>query len=318
MDQLSAIKKVIQSVTKKTRKKKWPCFYPDCLNPSIMSHSQTRRTSLKNIAEKNGHVMQRNFNLLPPRENIGWEEIGIRKATRFHGFCNSHDDKLFKQADSISKKNITLKALALLSFRTFALEMRKKEIYSNQSKRMLFHQNKFIDPGAADHLKAHMEGMNNCIKVSKPYYMERYHRLIGSKDYTQMGHRIFISDINLGVSCSTSINPLEIGQFPYDKPQPEVAFNILPRKTYTLIVFSCFKEYISLMENFISKYQRIEDVVFNFCEEVVLSISLFQSLSDETLNIINKAQAPWTSWEPVNVPNIFNFVLKEDTLLAEL
>jgi len=71
------------------------------------------------------------------------------------------------------------------------------------------------------------------------------------------------------------------------------------------------------MESFIRKYERLEDVVFNFCEEVTLRISLFQALDDGVLDIIEKAQAPWTVWEPIKVPDVFKFVLSEETLLGE-
>jgi len=317
MDQLSELMQAIQTVTKRTKKKKWPCFYPDCINISTMSHSQTRGTSLKSIAEENGHVMKRNFSALPPRATPGWTKIGIGKATRFPGFCREHDDALFKQADSLGQHNITLKALAFLSFRTFALEMRKKEIFSDQGKRLLRHKDKFIDPTAAEEIEARIEGMKNCLIVSKPYYLDLYRKLIKSKDYTEMAHRVFMSATNLGVSCSTDINPLHIGQYPYDKPQPQVSFNVLPRRGYTLIVFSCFKKDIPLMENFISKYQRLEDVIFNFCEEVTLRISLFQALDDRTLEIIDEAQISWEFWQSTTVPNIFKFLLKDETLLAE-
>lgn len=317
MDQLSAMKKVVQDVTKRTGKKKWQCFYPDCNKPSTMSHSQTRNTSLRYIAEENGHVMERNFNSLPPRQTLGWTKKGIGKATRFPGFCNKHDSELFRQADSVKKHNITPKALSLLSFRTFALEMRKKEIGADQNKRMLIHKDNFIDPMGAEYMEANMEGMENCLRVTKPYHLNRYHSLIKSKNYAQMGHKIFISDTNLGVSCSTSINPLYNEQYPLDQPQPLLSFNVLPRRGYTLVVFSYFKENIPQMENFISKFQRLEDVVFNFCEEVTLRISLFNSLDERTLDIIDKAQAPWATWEPTEVPDIFNFVLNEETLLSE-
>ena len=318
MDQLSVLMKVLDDVTKRTRKKKWPCFYPECNQRSTMSHSQTRSTSLRNIAEENGHVMQRNFNSLPPRPRPGWTKIGIGKATRFPGFCKQHDNALFKKADSVGQHNITPKALSLLSFRTFALEMRKKEIYADQSKRILIHKDNFIDPTAAEYIEGTMEGMKNCLRVTKPYHLNRYHRLIKSKDYAQMRHKIFISDTNLGVSCSTAVNPLYIGQNPLDKPQPLLSFNVLPRRGYTIVVFSYFKEYIPQMEDFITKFQRLENVVFNFCEEVTLRISLFQTLDANTLDIIDRAQATWVNWEPTEVPNIFKFVLKEETLLAEV
>ena len=316
MDQTSELQGIIQSVTKKTRVKKWSCFYPNCNKKSSMSHSQTKNTSLKNIAEQNNHVIQINLNVFPIRTTRGWSTIGIDKATRFPGFCPYHDNELFKQVDILHMNNITNKALANLAFRTFALEMRKKEIMSDQSSRLLFHWNKFIDPNAAEHVHATMEGMKNCIKVTKPYYLKLFYQMIESAYYAPMIHKIFISRTNLGVSCSTFINPLDIGEYPYNKPQPQISFNILPRRDYSLIIFSSFEDTEHLMDDFINRYPRLEDIVFNFCEEVSLRISLYDTLSDKTLDIIDKAQAPWGYWEFTSVPDIFNFVLSDDSLLS--
>lgn len=316
MDQISELKGIIQRVTKKTKTKQWPCFYPNCNHKSIMSHSQTKNTSLKKIADQNNHVMQRNLNPLPLRMPMGWSSVSIGKSSRFPGFCNNHDQDLFKKADLIGGNNITQKALALLSFRTFALEMRKKEVMSDQISRLLFYRDKFIDPSAVEHIEARMEGMQNCLSVTKPYYLRRYHQMIVSKDYSPMTHRVFIPKSNLGVSCSTCINPLDIGQFPYNKAQPLISFNILPRQKYTIITFSCFKDCKKLMDDFINHYQRIEDIVFNFCEEVAVSISVFKSLSDETVGIIDEAQKPWEYWQPISVPDIFDLKLTKDSTLV--
>ena len=95
-------------------------------------------------------MMERNPYVLPIREKQGWQKVGIKRATKFPGFCQTHDDRLFKQADSINEKNITPKALTFLSYRTFAMEMRKKEVYADSLKGILKYRDKFIDPNAGE------------------------------------------------------------------------------------------------------------------------------------------------------------------------
>ena len=51
MDQISELKNIINRQYRKVRNKRRPCFYRQCNNPSIGSHSQTASSSLKSIAE---------------------------------------------------------------------------------------------------------------------------------------------------------------------------------------------------------------------------------------------------------------------------
>ena len=317
IDQISELKNIINRQNRKVRNKRRPCFYRQCNNPSIGSHSQTASSSLKSIAE-DGHVMERNPSVFPLRDSQGWRKIGINEATKFPGFCQTHDDKLFRQADSISDKNLTPKALTFLSYRTFAMEMRKKEVSSEQLKVLLNYSDKFVDPSAQDATRGTMEGMLNCLKVTKPFFLEKYQRMIQTKEYSQDAHKVYRSDRNLGVSCATTINPLDITEQPIDMPQPIICFSVLPRKRYTLIIFSYPRVLSTLIEHFIKDHERLDDLVFNCCEEVILNISLYNSLDTLRLDAIEVAQTSWQYWQVVEIPDIFDFRFKEDTLLKEL
>jgi len=317
MDQISELKNIINRQYRKVRNKRRPCFYRQCNNPSIGSHSQTASSSLKSIVE-DGHVMERNPSVFPIRDTQGWKKIGINEATKFPGFCQIHDDKLFRQADSISDKNLMPKALTFLSYRTFAMEMRKKEVYSDHLKVLLNYSDKFVDPNVQDAIRGAMEGMLNCLRVTKPFFLEKYQRMILTKEYSQDVHKVYRSDRNLGVSCATTINPLDITEQPMDMPQPLICFNVLPRKKYTLIIFSYPRLLSTLIEHFIKDHESLDDLLFNYCEEVVLNISLYNSLDTLTLDTIEAAQAPWPYWQAVEIPDIFDFRFKQDTLLNEL
>jgi hypothetical protein len=133
-----------------------------------------------------------------------------------------------------------------------------------------------------------------------------------------MTHNAFKSSKNLGVSCATVINPVPIMEWPLDITQPGLTFNVLPRKDYTLIILSFFKSDSELIPEFIEKYNRLEDLIFNFCEEIIFNPSLFKSLDTKILDIVDDAQAPWMTWTPISVPNIFNFTLDQNSLLKEL
>lgn len=317
MDDDAKLKKILSEVEKKTRKEKWPCFFPGCIKKAVESHSQAKSSSLKNI-DVDGHVIERDFSIFPPRATMGWKKIGINKATTFPGFCNHHDTKLFHQADSLGAGNLNQKPLTMLSFRTFALEMRKKEIWADAIRRVKLRLNKIPNPAGivpADGLK---EGMDNCLRVTKPHVLDKYHGMIFSNDFSLMTHNVFKSSKNLGISCSTVINPVPVMEWPLDIPQPTLTFNVLPRRDYTLVILSFFKSDSKLLPGFIEKYSRLENLVFNFCEEITFNPSLFKSLNSKILDIIDAAQVPWMTWIPISVPNIFNFTLDQDSLLTEI
>jgi hypothetical protein len=119
---------------------------------------------------------------------------------------------------------------------------------------------------------------------------------------------------NYRKDVTLTINPIPTHKQPLDEPQPFIFFNVLPRRNYTLIILSSFGQDIQKMDNFISVFFRLEDLIFNFCEEVTMKISLYETLDRDLLSIIDQAQAPWPYWQPTKVPDIFNFSLCDDTL----
>jgi hypothetical protein len=171
------LRKIYSAVEKKTRKKKWLCFFPGCVRKAVGLHSQAKSSSLKSIAV-DGHVTERDFSIFPPRTRLGWKNKGINKATTFPGFCSQHDIKLFRQADSLGKSNLNQKALTMLSFRTFALEMRKKEIWADHIRRLLLHKDKLPNFEAIAGMEELKGGMENCLRVTKPHVLDKYHGMI--------------------------------------------------------------------------------------------------------------------------------------------
>ncbi len=307
-------KAIIDTASKRAKKRKWPCFYPRCSEKAIKSHSQSVSSSLRSIAQ-DGFVIEKNFRAFPETPSPEWKKIGVNKATVFPGFCSKHDAKLFRQADAINDKNLHDNALWSLSFRTFAMEMRKKEYYAHFTDKILKQDNEILyDPGA-EYLNAFNTGLRNCLRVTQPYYLRQFELFFTSEKKPPMDHRIFKYERNLGVSCSTFINPVPMLEQPLDRPQPMIAFNILPRKAYTLVILSSFVKDSKKMDNFIHENRRLEDLVFNYSEEVILSIELFSSFSRDFLQIVDEAQRPWNTWKEETIPDIFFVSLDTEFLL---
>jgi hypothetical protein len=62
---------IINEAQKRTKKKRWPCFFSDCQAKAIKSHSQTVSTSLRSIQE-NGHVIERGFHFFQQKPMFDW------------------------------------------------------------------------------------------------------------------------------------------------------------------------------------------------------------------------------------------------------
>jgi hypothetical protein len=248
-------------------------------------------------------------NLIPK-----WKEIGLIKVSTFHGFCSRHDDKLFKEVDSISDINISSNALAYLAFRTFAMEMRKKEYNADMIDSFKNNGIENIDGEVTDLSGNPSDGFKNCLKVTKPFFLNYFYNFLTSAIEPQMSHKIFKFGTNLNVSCSTIINPIPIFQHPIDKPQPLIFFNILPRKSYTLVVFTCAEYDLALMNDFINNNGRLEDLVFNFCDEVTINPPFFHKIPSQVLAAIDRALLPWDIWEKVAIPDLFTVNLSNDSV----
>lgn len=262
--------------------------------------------------------MERNYHGFPSQPFPEWKKTGVNRATVFYGFCSKHDGKLFRQADAISQNNLNSKALLSLAFRTFAMEMRKKDYYGDLTDRILKQGEGILDYLGADHLDGYNAGLKNCLRVTKPYYLSKFEAFFDMRNELPMAHRIFKFDRNLGISCSTFINPIPIFVQPLDKPQPMISFNILPRRGYTLVILLSLAEDSQKLDSFISENNRLEDLAFNYSEEVALSIPLYESFDKDLLQTIDKAQLPWTMWELQPIPDIFGASLDTDSLLAVL
>lgn len=307
-------KRIIDKCYKKARKKSYSCFFPGCLKKAINSHSQSKSSSLKSIQE-NGLVVIKDFFAFPKNPTPKWEEISLIKVSTFPGFCSTHDDALFKKVDSITDTNISSNALASLAFRTFAMEMRKKEYYSDMIDSIMENIIEYIGAGELDDLSENpIDGYKHCLKVTKPFYLNFFNNLLASALEPQMAHKIFRFGKNLNVSCSTIINPIPMFQHPIEKPQPLISFNILPRNNCTLIIFSCAEHDLALMNDFINNNERLEDLVFNFCEEISINPTFFNKIPPPIVSALYNALLPWDLWEKVTIPDLFNAKLSNDFL----
>ncbi|WP_133179931.1 hypothetical protein [Shewanella decolorationis] len=115
-------------ISKKFSKKhKHTCFYPDCEEKAINSHTISKQFSLSHLAVDGKLVTPISLrNDTNERKDIVFKEKGINDATTFKGFCKEHDD-LFSTVDQ--NGIITIRDIFLQIYRSLSKESFEHEIY---------------------------------------------------------------------------------------------------------------------------------------------------------------------------------------------
>ncbi|WP_416439573.1 hypothetical protein [Phnomibacter sp. MR] len=126
------LKNKLEKERQKVLRKSRYCLVHNCLNNAGGSHVFQRKGVLNNIADTTNHFysisLRSVFNL---KENDLFEikRLGIDNCFKFPGFCNYHDNEIFKFIETHPIDFANPKSLQLFSYRTACLEYRNKEIY---------------------------------------------------------------------------------------------------------------------------------------------------------------------------------------------
>lgn len=297
---------LIATIQQKNKQYRFKCFIPGCKKYAIRSHSQSRANSLNNICE-NGYVITTLSSFWSFIRNCDpakyFEKIGVKKASTFQGFCQQHDNEYFKQADTINLNMLNKEALSKLAFRSFAYEVRTKQrvLYSTQ---LMEHYGKgLID---TDFFKIYTMGISTFLRITFPFYMERWLSVLKNKKYDEIKHIVFTFNKNIGLSCSSmidlspSINNVEKELRNFHIPRPVAFFNVIPKQSSTIVVFSCFLDEEQRVKKFIDNYKLLAQIVYNYCEEVLFNPSLFDSFSTNMKRKIINGLRGWAFWKEVD------------------
>lgn len=308
-------RQIIDKAYRRARNLEPTCFFSSCNRDAINSHSQSLERSLRNISV-NDEVIGLGISPFAPPDNLdGWFKLmGIRQASKFKGFCWRHDNEFFRTVDNLRTDNIDKQTLARLSFRTFAMEVRAKERTSYMLSTVKKESNGIF---YTDDISYFLTGREIFLSRDYPYYLSRFEVMFNSDNYDDVESAVFFVGRNIGISCSTCINPLMPfwlkEEYIQDEnptiPQPLVFFSVIPDSTETLVVFTYFVQDKESVLNFIGQHATLENIVFNFCEEILFDPDFFHSLDDNVKRKIVNALAPWVIWDKVNIPTIFGVAL---------
>jgi len=290
---------IIDKANKRARKLKPQCFFSSCSESAVKSHSQSKR-SLNNISVGGKVIGISRPYFSPPQYVDDWfKEISIGQASLFKGFCGKHDNEFFKSVDDFELTSLDKETLAKLAFRTFAMEIRRKQQASCVLSTIIRESEGMFHIPEDPRLLC--EGIKIFLEKDYPYYLNRFETIFDSDNYDDVESAVFLLPRNIGISCSTVINPIdeEIGDI-----QPLMSFTVLPNSDATTVLFTYFLSDKQAVMNFIGAHDKLEDIVFNRCEEVLFNPALFRSLTDNDKRTITKGLAHWMSWEKVQCPDL--------------
>lgn len=311
------LRNLICKAVKNKNKRKLKCFIEGCPKMAINSHSQSRSNALRRIS-KNGYViLPRLSYFMKDNADIDscFQRIGVGVASTFKGFCEDHDVKDFLPVDKVNKQNITKEALARLAFRTFAYEERTKEEAVLFFRFLIKKGANLIEEPNIEKLVASAAGMENHLKTTRPYYLNKFVKMFSSQNYEQIYGILFILDKMVRLSCSTMLDPTMIDsddlmECDIQEPLDEVFFNLIPQTDSSLVIFAYFKEQEEKLKKLIDEYGTLENIVFNHCEEVLLGPDFYSSLDSEVKQKIIKGLEPWYRWDRVHFPDLFHVKLE--------
>lgn len=113
-------------IFRRVKNKKRKCLFPNCNKTAIKSHVVWKSGILKRVAEA-GHLMELNTQKNLRQEPTQFTKTGINDILSFKGFCNYHDNEMFKSIEKNDTNFNLIQNQALLSLRGILHEYRKKE-----------------------------------------------------------------------------------------------------------------------------------------------------------------------------------------------
>lgn len=286
------IKGAASKAKRKLRDHRPTCLFPGCSAVAIRSHSQQRATALLAISVDQ-QVIGVNRNILSMQDQATCP-YSIKVASRFWGFCSTHDNDVFKSIEDKALDTSCSQSLFLLFLRTCCFEIAQKR----ESSRFMRYFYEFGKDFLGSDLKPSLEAeiASTTSDRHSNYLLERLFDIYQKKDWGSVSHKVLELPKNIGLSCSSTISSRsgDIRDWDRDaeKPLPFIGFNIVPSESSTSIIVSWFSEWIDQVQEFWDRYESaslssiLYELAINRSEDALISPNLWNSLSHEQQNSI--------------------------------
>lgn len=281
------------------------CMRPDCTTTAIGSHSQQEHGQLDWVAEDNQvYALERDhvkslasyfFHEQSPLPKL--VKLNISRATVFPGYCNEHDTSVFRCVERTELVKDTPNQVVAFHIRalSYTFARQRHELYFSMKLWELM----------ADKIGCMQP--NPQIINWRIYVPADYEMLIKPCFQLDAEHNLRwrwrIIDKNIGVSCTSSICPLDdefadkyVGdatdykKMKLAKPRPFASLTVLPKADYTHVVLAWHKDISGMARDFIEAFssndvavfeRALNDAIFNRSEDYAVKPSLWESLSED-------------------------------------
>jgi hypothetical protein len=286
------IRKGIGKIEKEVRRIKFKCLVQGCHLDAINSHSQQKENQLRSIAQQ-GQVyrLENNMYQATGKKSKDMKLWGISEASIFRGFCNDHDEFMFRPLERKSLNVDDSQQAFLLFLRAVCYEFcqkRKSYEYLTRFCRLL----ERLDSPAYEEAIVMKEGVKDFIELDSVRYFTQLWNAFEKDNYDVLDTAWFKIEKNVGASSACIFSPFLDEyyesihtQLAYAGP-PILSFNLIPSNKETHVISSWFIEdakYCKWVhellgsENGVEKYINLGAIAQS--EDTCFSPSLWNSTS---------------------------------------
>jgi hypothetical protein len=275
-----ASRAITHAADKYVRRKEYNCLFPGCLKKAIRGHAIPRASCIEALARDGVLYTQRqSFNptismttILDAPEIV---EIGINHASVFKGYCSEHDAKLFASAETTdrSRKNGMFISLHL---RSLSLEYSRKRRSAD-----FFRKLAELDGQRKTTWQEYTEKYDTYSFSLRDIYLGSIFNMINGSDIDSVEYYCVPFTRNLNVSCCGCFNANT------DSFDSLIAFNLISYADMSILALTVFKVAERYLDSFLASYclpkdfeRLVNDIAFSKCEEPLISVGLWQSLSE--------------------------------------
>jgi hypothetical protein len=252
------------------------CFHfnKDECNKKIISAHSLQRNGVLSILEhkiKGNNVVYSFLHLIPYGIRwYGFEPIGKKSASTFHGFCGYHDTELFKEIENNGIDIDNDEHCFLLSYRSFA-----KEFHSKCETNKGFGTNDFYThPDNSELQSGNMSGSNLAIRDLN-IVKEKLNNLLKKNEFDGLEYFIYSIDRTIPIAAASSITPaFSLDGTLLNKSESEedvyqsLIVTVVPTEKETHVIFAFFPE----DERSVKYIDDIEELNYSTLEQVITSI----------------------------------------------
>jgi hypothetical protein len=289
------IKSIIRKHENASKSKRRKCFYPNCDSNSIDSHLLQKNGILNQIKHQN-HVFE--VGIDPFKTQLFYfKKIGVNEAFTFPGFCNKHDNELFKEIETGEIDFKSYKTNLLFSYRILVNELRKKEILIDWFTSIIEDINlkSIFSYEYFENLRNSIDGYKIALNDGE-YYLKKYY---SDLNHNTQNFTFFTFEIPVVEICAAGVisyeTTEEISQLPDWQPLTDIYINLLPMNDKSIVVFGFLSEmkekcweYVTSFRSTDEKliFKKLSDLLILRLENWLCSYSVSQKLKQNEKDIV--------------------------------